>query len=63
MATMQIKDLNQTDSSSVNMIKNKSGSNKNKKKDNKNSEVFKCARCGTEHKKKSCPAYKKKCDK
>lgn len=53
-ATKQLKEMNISENSNVNLVKGK-------KKDS-SKEMFMCTRCGTRHKKQSCPAFQNKCD-
>lgn len=68
MAINQNKSVNKSESSfpSVNAINKNCVKSKKKKvvkRDSEESETYNCSRCGTEHGKKLCPAYRKKCDK
>lgn len=57
---MQTREQNTVES--VRTTKSNSKVKSNSSKEISDDEQFDCKRCGTEHSRKSCPAYKKKCD-
>lgn len=61
---MQEREQRIIDSVKTKSTKSKSNLTKPKSSNHtSDDEQFSCKRCGTDHRRKSCPAYKKKCDK
>lgn len=66
LASKQLRVLKDADSSDIHAITKYRNNNNNQRYDNKatsSSDTFDCKRCGRQHGPKSCPAFKKRCNK